>query len=376
MGRAPIRWLAGDPRRMMTGVRALSLLTVAVSLAACAARVPLHETQPALDVQWPQQTAGPKIVWVKTIARFQDAGVGKGFWERAMEFFTGAEELRIVRPYGVLFDAAERLYIADPGAGAVHCLDMGKGRYSIIRGAGDTVLRTPIGLAEDDHGLLYITDSTAGTVFLYDPSDGSLRPFLPKRLGRPTGIVFNRLNGLLYIVDTTGQRVVGVDRDGRERRRFGSPGNGAAEFNRPTDIAVDNRGQLYVTDPLNYQIKMFTQEGVAISQFGTAGEVAGTLDKPKGIAVDSEGHIYVCDALLDGIQIFDGQGRLLLSFGATGRGAGEFWMPSGIYIDQRDYIFVADTYNRRIQVFRYVPGSGKEPGGGTEKPGVSGNRAP
>ncbi len=327
-------------------------------LAACAAApVSIHKTEPSVGLQWPQQTAGSKVVWVKTLTGYRDAGITKGFWKRALEFFTGADERRIMRPYGVLFDEAERLFIADPGGGVVHFMDLKEDNYTVIGGEAGSPLRTPIGVAEDESGHLYVTDSTLGAIFRVDLRDGAVTRFPVRRLGRPTGIAYSRANKLLYIVDTTGSQVVAVDTQGKERYRFGAPGEGPGQFNRPTDIAVDNRGQVYVTDPLNYKIKIFTPEGLPVSQFGTAGDAWGELDKPKGVAVDSGGHIYICDALLDAVQVFDDSGRHLLTFGVTGTDNGQFWMPSGIYIDRRDYIFVADTYNRRIQIFRYMAGA-------------------
>jgi sugar lactone lactonase YvrE len=361
----PLQPLARGRRRLrMLRLSAAFLVLALLSLTACAAPVSVYQSEPAVKLQWPEQTTGPKIVWVRTIAGYQDAGITKGFWKRTLEFFTGADERRIVRPYGVLCDEAERLYIADPGGGVVHSMDIKEGRYTVIGGDADSPLRTPIGLTEDESGHLYITDSTAGAVFRVDLRDGALKKFLDRGLRRPTGITYNRVNKLLYIVDTTSSQVVAIDMQGKERIRFGAPGEGPGQFNRPTDIAVDKRGQVYVTDPLNYKIKVFTPEGLPVTQFGVAGDSPGEMDKPKGVAVDSEGHIYVCDALLDAIQIFDDSGRHLLTFGVTGTDNGQFWMPSGIFIDRHDYIFVADTYNRRVQVFRYIAGAaGNNPRG-------------
>ena len=349
---------------------AVALLCALLSLAACAAPVSLLEEKPSADLQWPQKPFEAKIRWIKTISDARDAGITKSFWKKTLEFFIGADQRRIVKPYGVLFDSAERLFIADPGAGLVHFMDMKEGRYVLIGDESDSPLRTPIGLAEDDHDRLYITDSTTGNVYLYDIAGRSLKPFLGRTLQRPTGIAYNRVNKLLYIVDTAAGRVVAVDARGAEKLRFGSAGAEKGEFNHPTDITVDARGLIYVTDPLNYKIKVFTPEGKLVSQFGAPGDAPGNLNKPKGVAVDSEGHIYVSDALFDAVQIFDAGGRLLLSFGYGGTENGAFWMPSGIFIDQHDHIFVADTYNRRVQVFRYLPDAdkGKTPATVKQKP--------
>jgi DNA-binding beta-propeller fold protein YncE len=345
-------------RRLRRLARAGCLAVAALFLVACTGAASLRATRPTTDLQWPQQSDGPRIVWIKEIADYRDAGVTKGFWRRTLEFFTGKDDRAIVRPHGVLFDDRERLIITDPGAGIVHIIDTREGRYTVIGTESGAPLKTPIGVTEDDDDHLYLTDSTEGILYVYDLKDRSLRPFIQQKLQRPTGIAYNWVNRLLYVVETTAPRVVAFDSTGKEQLRFGAPGAGPDQFNHPTDITVDSQGQLYVTDVLNYKIKVFTPEGTPVSQFGTAGDAPGNLSKPKGIAVDSTDHIYVTDAMQDTVQVFDDSGRLLINFGATGVHAGEFWMPSGICIDQNDYIFVADTYNRRVQLFRYLPGTG------------------
>ncbi len=328
------------------------MLMAVILLAGCAAPAPFYADRPTAQLQWPLLSSRPKIVWVKTIATYRDVGIDKGFWQKAVELLTGGEDTRISRPYGILFDGS-RLFIADPGAGCVHYMDTKEGRYRIIDGEGSNLLRTPIGLAEDEQGNLYITDSTAATVYVYDIGRKTLKPFL-RQLKRPTGIVYNKVNKLLYVVDTVAGTVVAVDRQGTVKHTFGSPGGGTLNFNHPTDITVDRRGQIYVTDPLNYKVKVFSPEGQLVNQVGNAGDAPGELNKPKGVAVDSEGHIYVCDSLQDTVQIFDSSGALILNFGTNGTGNGQFWMPSGIFIDANDYIYIADTYNHRIQLFRHI----------------------
>lgn len=343
-------------KRIFQGALGLCLLFLAaLVLSGCARQgAVLEGVSGSPNLRWPPVGEGPKVVWVKTIVGYEDAGIAKGFWRRALEFFAGADDRRIQRPYGVLFGAGNRLYVADPGAGVVHVMDAGKGKYLVL-GKKEGGLRTPIGLAEDGRGLVYITDSSSGIVFRYNPENERLERFIVQGVRRPTGIAYSRFNKLLYVVDTLGNRVVAFDTEGRERIRFGSAGDEGTQFNHPTDIAVDGLGKVYVTDALNYKISVYTAEGAPVTQFGTAGDAAGNLNKPKGIALDSDRHIYICESMLDAVQVFDLTGQLLLSFGGNGVGNGSFWMPSGLYIDGKDYIFVADTYNQRIQVFKYVP---------------------
>jgi DNA-binding beta-propeller fold protein YncE len=231
-------------------------------------------------------------------------------------------------------------------------MDIKKRQYQMLGSKG--VFRTPIGITEDDTGIVYITDSGAGAIFSYNLKSGSLQQMKQVRLTRPTGIAWSNLTKSLYVTDTTSHQVIAIDREGHELYRIGKRGYGQGEFNYPTDLFVDDKGRLYVTDALNARIQIFSADGQFIRTFGRAGDTSGSFAKPKGVAVDSEGHIYVCDALFDTVQIFDDNGQLLLAFGSRGTGNGEFAMPSGIYIDGSDTIYVADSFNRRVQVFKYL----------------------
>jgi streptogramin lyase len=320
-----------------------------LGLVSCASVTVPQVNQPEQDLQWP--ALGPRIAWMKTIRDYQDASIDKGFWKRLSEFFTGEEDTRIGKPYGVIFDEQQRLFIADVGQARVHFMDQKEKRYSII---GEGAFRSPIGLTQDDEENLYITDSGAGAIYRYNLRKLILEPFIVSDLGRPTGIAFNKSNRLLYVTRTTEHQIAVFDLRGNERFRIGSRGDGPRQFNYPTDLFVDRRGQLYVTDALNSRISIFSAEGAHLKTFGQPGDSIGSFAKPKGIAVDSHGHIYVCDALFDAVQVFNSEGELLLSFGSNGTQNGQFWMPAGIHIDREDTIYVADSFNRRVQVFKYI----------------------
>jgi DNA-binding beta-propeller fold protein YncE len=233
-------------------------------------------------------------------------------------------------------------------------MDKEKNEYYAIGDQKKEILRTPIAVTEDDKENLYLTDAGAGIIYRYDLVKRELRPFVTFKFGRPTGIAYNRINQLLYVSDTAAHQVVAFSLDGMERMRIGTRGEEPGQFNYPTDLFVDARGELLVTDALNARIQVFSAAGALLRTVGTVGDSPGFFDKPKGVASDSEGHIYVCESLFDTVQIFDQKGRFLLNFGNTGSEAGELRMPSGIFIDRNDYIYVADTFNKRVQVFKYL----------------------
>jgi sugar lactone lactonase YvrE len=349
------------PTLLHRTARFLALIPLFSVLAACATDQ-TAKTIPRNAISWPLASSQDRVVWVRNIVGSADIGVATGFWQRMREVVIGEEIINIDRPYGVLRAATGAIYLADPGRGVVHCLDISRGAYSLIESREGAPLSSPIGLTEDTAGHLYITDSMTGMVYRFTPGDGSLKPLLSQPLDRPTGIAFNPVNRLLYVADTLASQIVVLDLNGFIQGRIGGRGEDGAGFNRPTDLAIDARGQVYVTDSLNFRITVMTPEGQMVTQFGEPGDTGGAFSRPKGIAVDSAGNIYVNDSLMDAVQVFDKTGALQLVFGRNGTEPGQFWLPSGLFIDRLDQIYVADTYNRRIQVFRYLTHDDKEEG--------------
>jgi sugar lactone lactonase YvrE len=329
------------------------LLALPLFLGACAGET--RRSQAAQrELLWPPLPMEPRIQWVKEIHDYSDAGITKGFWKRLVDLVAGDNDTKIGKPYGLLVDDQDRLFVVDVGFGVVHLMDLKNKSYSIIGEGKEAVFRTPIAIAEDDDENVYITDAGNGAVFRYGLRDKSMQQFTAVKLERPTGIAFNRNNKLLYVTDTGRHQVVVFDLKGRERLRIGGRGEAPGQFNYPTDLFIDSQGRLFVTDVINARIQIFSANGAFLKMFGQVGNSAGRFAKPKGVAVDADGDIYVCDALLDSVQIFDDTGRLLLDFGGTGTEAGQFWMPAGIFIDKNNYVYVADSYNRRVQVFKYL----------------------
>lgn len=289
----------------------------------------------------------------------------------------GRSREKLLKPYGIATDGAGRIYAADTAKRMIYRFDLEKRqiyRYEefqpcgggnrknrrsfvsrLLSGQEEMALLSPIGVAMDRSGNLYVADSVRRRVYVFDEKGQCLREIgSDEELERPSGIAISRKTGRLYVTDTAGHKIVVYDTDGSRVFEFGRRGDKPGEFNFPTNIFVDTNDRIYVMDSLNFRVEVFTSEGELLSYFGQLGKVSGTFNKPKGIAVDSEGHIYVVDALFDAVQIFDGSGRLLLAFGESGAGEGEFWLPSGIHIDEKDTIYVSDSYNTRVQIFQYL----------------------
>ena len=199
-------------------------------------------------------------------------------------------------------------------------------------------------------------------------------------VGNANGVAVHH-NGDVYCTNY-GQHYVQVfDRNGTQKIRIGSKGNGDGQFNSPWGLTIVG-DILYVTDRNNHRVQKFTTTGEYIGQFGSNGSGDGQLNHPTGITHDGRGHIIVADLNNRHIQIFqldfthvraiscDGSevygvavdnngnihvplynkkivqvysfdGQKLTSYGNP---SGNFSHPRGIFIDDNGYRYITTSY--------------------------------
>jgi DNA-binding beta-propeller fold protein YncE len=283
-----------------------------------------------------------------------DLGRKVGLVERLKSIVFGEQSVALVKPISVAKNAEEILVVADPSAPAVHLFDLERREHRRLGGEAASLLRSPVGVAIDDSGRVYVADSVRRTVLTFDDRGQLIAELGADELIRPTGLALDPAQNRLYVVDTVACRVFVFDRGGRKVGAFGRRGVGAGEFNSPTFITVAPDGTVGVSDSLNFRVQRFHPDGTFIASFGLPGDGAGHFARPKGVAADSNGRLYVVDAAFENVQIFDPDGTLLLPFGGPGTGPGEFSLPGGLFLDSSNTIWVADSFNRRIQVFRLL----------------------
>ncbi len=307
---------------------------------------------------FPAPPEQPRIRYVGQLATSADlkpaVPVTQAFGEA---LFGKAETASMLTPYAVCTDGRDRVFVADSNAQVVHVFDLKNRKYARWHPDNkESRFAQPVGIAFDGQTRrLYVADSAAGHVQMFDPYGNDLGELGPNVLNRPVGLAFEVRTGRLFVADAGQHQVLVFGRDRALLARIGTRGTELGQFNYPTNVAVDSQGRLYVSDSLNFRVQQFAPDLKPIRQIGRKGDMPGYFAQPKGIAVDSEDHLYVVDANFESIQIFDASGALLMDFGAEGNGDAEFWLPAGIFIDRRNRIWIADSYNRRVQVLDYLP---------------------
>ncbi|UCH80027.1 MAG: 6-bladed beta-propeller [Nitrospiraceae bacterium] len=310
---------------------------------------------PLPDIIWPNPPDIPRIRFVNSISRPKDYNIRKSGFDKIFRFLKGEKPASLINPYGVLTDHKDRLFVVDTSCPCVHVFDVENNVYYTFPD-GDTSFLSPIDIALDSEGMIYVSDSKDGVVKVFNNGGKEFVKEIGRSfLVRPTGLVVNNVTGELLVVDTVMSQILKYNLEGlRFKGDIGSVGSINGMFHYPTNIFLSKDGKIFVTDSLNFRIQIFTSEGTFIRAFGQAGDRPGYFSRPRGVAVDSDGNIYVVDALFDNVQMFNSEGRLLMDFGGTGSEYGKFWLPTGIFIDERDRIYVSDAYNKRVQVFQYM----------------------
>lgn len=326
------------------------LLLVYILVSGCAGKVTKD-----VELYWPLPPEQPRIKWVGWIRGEQDVRketAGQKFLNAVIGEQTKYTSLR--KPYGV-HARDGRVYVSDTFAGKVAVFDLDKKDFFVLGKSGLGILSKPIGIATDDEGYIYVTDTNQDRAIVYEHS-GKFSHTLGEKdqFEQPGGIAINDTLDRIYVIDIKKHHVQVFNRQGQYLFQFGERGSEDGEFNFPINIFIDSAGKVYVSDSMNFRVQMFDADGNFLDKFGSLGDAPSQFARPKGVAVDSEGHIYVVDAAFNNVQIFDNEGQLLLFFGQMGIGPGGFWLPAGMFIDENDKIYVADQYNRRVNIFQYM----------------------
>jgi len=253
-------------------------------------------------------------------------------------------------PLRTAVDPTGNIYVADPWAGGILKYNSFGQLISTI-----TTPAAPQGIALDPAGtLVYI--SQEDSVAILDQNGTVLG-----RLGQGAG-QFQKANGIavdaagmIYVVDSLANCVQVFNAAGQYLTRFGSYGTltgfltGAptGKFNMPTGIAYEKVSrQLVVVDTLNARIQFFDTVnyafvkaiGTPITNFTTTAVAPLQFSAPAGVAFEYDttgalARIYVLDGFQGNLQALDATGAFLSYIGGYGYANGQLVGPSDVAFD-------------------------------------------
>jgi DNA-binding beta-propeller fold protein YncE len=184
-------------------------------------------------------------------------------------------------------------------------------------------------------------------------------------LNNPYGITRNPNSGILYVADTSNNRVMyyrsgsmsgtlvaGTGVSGPNNTQLSSPYG--VYFDLPTNsLLITNTGMHNV---VRWVIGASNWTLIAGNSNGLAGSSSTQLSTPADVISDPMGNVYVADAGNNRVQFFPvGQSTGITIAGVnktTGANASLFSSPLSIALDTQLNLYVSDGYNHRIQKFQ------------------------
>jgi sugar lactone lactonase YvrE len=309
---------------------------------------------------------------------------------------------RFKRPRGIAVAPDGTLYVTDTEnhtirritpAGVVTTFAGAAGRQGSADGTGEAArFSSPVGIALDTQGNVYVTDGENQTIRKITPA-GSVTTLAGKagskgaadgtgeaaRFNYPHGIAVAG-NGTVYVADTKNHSIRQISTSGAVTTWAGAAGqkgagdgpNAAARFYNPAGLAIDEAGTLYVADNGNHTIRAIEPAGGVRTLAGLAGKNGRTdgagavarFDTPNGIAVDARGNLYVADYINSTVRHITPAGEVTTLAGSarswgsrdgTGPDA-RFEFPFGVAVGATgNLIYIADTSNHTIRAIDKKP---------------------
>ena len=219
-------------------------------------------------------------------------------------------------------------------------------------GSGESVLNAPLGVAISSDDTVFVTANHCVKKFTLNgqfiASVGSLgREKLQFQC--PWAIAYNHTNNRVYVCDTGNHRITILNHDLTFHGSFGSNGSEPGQFNTPSGIAVDIKGNVLIADRGN-RVQVFDANGAHLKSI-THTTAERKLQYPVSVAVGPDDWVYVVEFSSSRVSVFDESYKYVKSFGKMGERDGEFKNPHAIAVSRDGYIYVSDSGNNRVQVF-------------------------
>jgi DNA-binding beta-propeller fold protein YncE len=279
---------------------------------------------------------------------------------------TGEAPNALVAPIGIGIGRNGLVYVVDSGASTIKVFNTAGTflyKFNAIDDGENKKLKSPIHLALDANDNVWVTDRRLKSLYVFDSAGKFLRTVVPNNdpafIWAPLGVNVDA-SGDVFVTDVLGatlQRVVVLDSKGAIKAVFGKAGQvidakaGEGDLSYPNGVVVSpgigDARELFIADSNNRRIQVFSPSG----KFKRIIMSQGT---PRGITLDAKKRLYIVDVLSHQVDIFSTTGEHLTTFGSSGVGPGLFQYPEDLALDTRGRIYISDRANDQVQVWGFA----------------------
>ena len=159
-------------------------------------------------------------------------------------------------------------------------------------------------------------------------------------LNHPSGLAISP-DGHLFVSDSLAHQIFVFQADGIFVSSFGSKGAGDGQFSNPSGLSFNPEGHLCVLDQGNRRIQVFLADGTFVRKYDS---FSARIDFSFGVAFGLDGQVFLTAHNQILMHRSDGS---LLTIGSPG----QFKYPFGFAFSSDGHLFVLDSKNSQILVF-------------------------
>ncbi|CAN5438981.1 hypothetical protein BH18THE1_BH18THE1_01790 [soil metagenome] len=285
----------------------------------------------------------------------------------------GTEDGKFLRPHDLDFSPDEKiLYAVDRDGNRIQAFD--KNGTFLFKwgklGSKSGEMHVPYGIDVDVDGNVWLADRANHRIQKFDSRGNFLLKFgnedgdpssAPGKFDNPRHVAVDKALKYVYVADSKNNRIQQFDINGNFVKVIGKLGNKRGEFNLPTTIEIDSKGNFFVNERGNERIQKFDNNWNHILMWGSKGSGNNQLCHLEHIALDKYDNVYVTDPQSDPgcsqqprILKFDSNGTFITKWGSYGKDDGQFVDPEHLAVDSELNVYVSDRSNDNIQVFKPV----------------------
>ena len=210
--------------------------------------------------------------------------------DRRIKMLAAAGEGSLEQPLNISVDAGGSLYVTDVARNQVVIFDKDGGFVAALGKAGELKPRDAVASADR----IYVADIQKHRVQVYDKKTREPLFDIPHSqdvtnrahaLFTPTNLALDS-KGQLYVSDTGAFRIQIYDADGNFLRSVGEMGDSTGQFARVKGIAVDRQNQLYAVDAMSKVVQIFNEQGRVLTWFSQPENESMIQNLPSKVVVD------------------------------------------------------------------------------------------
>ncbi|MFH1422369.1 MAG: NHL repeat-containing protein, partial [Planctomycetota bacterium] len=269
----------------------------------------------------------------KPIMSYGSAGSGNGFF---------------ISPISIALNKKQDIYILDSSACSIQLFDT-NGSFLLSfgkRGSGSGEMLRPVSLIMDNSENIYVCDRQRRMVLIFKNNAFVQETDFSSNLVDPIDMKINPVTGQLAILDNGTKTVKVFNTDGELQMEVGVSTNSLADLSNCETLTYNRIGEIFVVCNKGSVIKCFSTTGQFIGSMG--GEDLSTANK---FTIGSEGEMFLLSQKLYTIWRLNRHGWITAKFGAYGMKDGQFLKPIGMACDSKGCLYVADVKRCDIQKF-------------------------